>query len=108
MKTSDIPGHPLSKVWDNESQPAFDQKDQNRMAVMPDADQIKRDIKKVLKASGCKNASTIIVEADKHDILLKGIVNSWDLRAAIAHVAWSAPGVNKINDQIYIVEDKGE
>ena len=73
---------------------------------MPDTNQIKEDINKVLKAYQYKGASTIIVEADKHDILLKGIVDSWDLRAAIAHVAWSAPGVNKINDQIFIIDNK--
>ena len=76
------------------------------MDIMPDARQIKEDIIKVLKAYGCKDTSKVIVEIDKQDVTLRGIVNSWELRTAIGHVAWSARGVEKVNDQISIPGNK--
>ena len=71
----------------------------------PDSTVIADDIRKTLERRADLEARNIKIEIVGNKVILKGIAHSWDERAAAAHAAWSAPGVDMVDDQIEIEYD---
>jgi osmotically-inducible protein OsmY len=49
------------------------------------------------------DANRIHVEANGSEVILKGTVRSWIEREEAERVAWSAPGVTRVEDRIVVV-----
>lgn len=64
--------------------------------------EIKRKIQDAFRRSAEVDANRIIVEADEGVVTLKGTVRSWIEREEAERVAWSAPGVTNVVDQIVV------
>lgn len=71
----------------------------------PDSSVIADDIRKTLERRADLEASGIKVEVIGNKVILKGVAHSWEERTASAHAAWSAPGVDMVDDQIVIEYD---
>jgi osmotically-inducible protein OsmY len=65
-------------------------------------DEIKRKIQEAFKRSAELDANRIMVETNGGEVILKGTVRSWIEREEAERVAWSAPGVTKVVDQIIV------
>jgi osmotically-inducible protein OsmY len=65
-------------------------------------DDIKRKIQEAFKRSAEIDANRIIVETNGNEVILKGTVRSWVEREEAERVAWSAPGVVKVEDRIVV------
>jgi osmotically-inducible protein OsmY len=76
----------------------------NLIQVKPAAPptEIKRKIEDAFVRSAELDANRITVETDGSTIILKGTVRSWAERQEAERVAWSAPGVTKVINQIVI------
>jgi osmotically-inducible protein OsmY len=48
------------------------------------------------------DANRITVETNGGEVILKGAVRSWTEREEAERVAWSAPGVTRVVDQIIV------
>jgi osmotically-inducible protein OsmY len=64
--------------------------------------EIKRRIMDAFKRNAEVDASRIVVEAKGSEVVLKGTVRSWIEREEAERVAWSAPGVTKVEDRIVV------
>jgi osmotically-inducible protein OsmY len=65
-------------------------------------DEIKKKIQEAFKRSAELDANRIMVETNGGEVILKGTVRSWIEREEAERVAWSAPGVTKVVDQIIV------
>jgi osmotically-inducible protein OsmY len=65
-------------------------------------DEIKKKIQVAFKRSAELDANRIMVETNGGEVILKGTVRSWIEREEAERVAWSAPGVTKVVDQIIV------
>ena len=76
----------------------------NTIKLKPQArpSEIKRKIQDAFRRSAEVDANRIIVEADEGVVTLKGTVRSWIEREEAERVAWSAPGVTNVVDQIVV------
>jgi osmotically-inducible protein OsmY len=63
---------------------------------------IKRKIEDAVKRNARLRANTITVEAKGGEVILKGRVQSWAERQEIERIAWSAPGVTAVDNQIFV------
>jgi osmotically-inducible protein OsmY len=63
---------------------------------------IKRKIQDAFKRSAEVDANRITVEANGSEVILKGTVRSWIEREEAERVAWSAPGITKVEDRIVV------
>ncbi|MGY8676592.1 BON domain-containing protein [Bradyrhizobium sp. UFLA05-153] len=63
---------------------------------------IQRKIRDAFKRSAEVDAERITVEAKGSEVVLEGIVRSWIEREEAERVAWSAPGVTKVEDRIVV------
>ena len=63
---------------------------------------LKRKIQEAFKRSAEVDADRITVEANGSEVILKGTVRSWIEREEAERVAWSAPGVTKVEDRIVV------
>jgi osmotically-inducible protein OsmY len=63
---------------------------------------LKRKIQEAFKRSAEVDADRITVEASGSEVILKGTVRSWIEREEAERVAWSAPGVTKVEDRIVV------
>jgi osmotically-inducible protein OsmY len=63
---------------------------------------IKENIRKALERKADLEADNIRVETIGDRVVLKGSARSWNERKAIAHAAWSTPGVSLVEDKIVI------
>jgi osmotically-inducible protein OsmY len=64
--------------------------------------EIKRKIQEEFKRNAEIDANRITIEAKGGEVVLKGAVRSWVEREEAERVAWSAPGVMKVEDRIAI------
>jgi osmotically-inducible protein OsmY len=63
---------------------------------------IKRKIQEAFKRNAEVDGDRIVVEANGGEVILKGTVRSWVEREEAERVAWSAPGVTKVEDRIVV------
>jgi osmotically-inducible protein OsmY len=63
---------------------------------------IKRKIQEAFKRNAEVDANRIMVETNGSEVVLKGTVRSWVEREEAERVAWSAPGVTKVEDRIAV------
>ncbi|MDO8179965.1 MAG: BON domain-containing protein [Undibacterium sp.] len=77
----------------------------NNIVVKPKVSplEIKRKIEEALKRSAEIDANRIIVESHDGEVILKGSVHTWFERKEAERAAWSAPGVKKVDDKIFIL-----
>ena len=71
-----------------------------RPRVKPD--EIKRKIEDAFRRNAEVDANRIQVEGNGSEITLKGTVRSWIEREEAERVAWSAPGVTRVEDRIVV------
>jgi osmotically-inducible protein OsmY len=64
--------------------------------------EIKRKIQEAFKRNAELDANRIAVEAKGSEVILKGTVRSWAELAEAERVAWSAPGVIKVENRIVV------
>lgn len=64
--------------------------------------QVKQKIMDAFKRNAEVDANRITVEANGNEVVLKGTVRSWIEREEAERVAWSAPGVSKVDDRIVV------
>lgn len=76
----------------------------NTIQLKPQAQpsEVKNKIMEAFKRNAEVDANRIQVEANGGDVILKGSVRSWIEREEAERVAWSAPGVTKVDDRIVI------
>jgi osmotically-inducible protein OsmY len=76
----------------------------NLIQLKPSAgpSQIKKKIMDAFKRNAEVDANRIQVEANGGEVILKGAVRSWIEREEAERVAWSAPGVTKVDDRIVV------
>lgn len=76
----------------------------NFIEVKPRAepDEVKRRIEEAFKRNAEIDARRIVVETNGGEVILKGKVRSWAEREEAERVAWTAPGVTKVDDRIVV------
>jgi osmotically-inducible protein OsmY len=76
----------------------------NLIQLKPQAQpsEIKRKIQEAFRRNAEVDANRIVVETWGSEVVLKGTVRSWIEREEAERVAWSAPGVTKVEDQIIV------
>jgi osmotically-inducible protein OsmY len=79
----------------------------NSIVLKPRAQpsEIKRKIAEALKRNAELDANRITVEASDSKVVLKGTVRSWIEREEAERVAWSAPGITRVEDRIVVNPD---
>ena len=60
----------------------------------------KREIELALKRNSATNGEDIIVTADGHNITLRGFVHSWYQKDEAEKIAWNAPGVWIVDNEL--------
>jgi osmotically-inducible protein OsmY len=68
----------------------------------PDAGDVKESINKAFQRHAKLNAERLAVHTDNGTVGLSGTVTSRDERDAALEVAWSAPGVTRVDDHIVV------
>jgi osmotically-inducible protein OsmY len=63
---------------------------------------IQRRIQEAFKRNAGVDANRITVETNGSEVVLKGTVRSWIEREEAERVAWSAPGITKVEDRIVV------
>ena len=76
----------------------------NLISLKPRAEpsEIKKKIVDAFRRSAEVDGNRIAVEAHGSEVVLKGTVRSWIEREEAERVAWSAPGVTKVEDRIVV------
>lgn len=76
----------------------------NYVSLKPRAapSEIKRKIQDAFRRNAEVDANRIQVEIHGSEVVLKGAVRSWIEREEAERVAWSAPGVTKVTDEIVV------
>jgi osmotically-inducible protein OsmY len=64
--------------------------------------ELQHKIMEAFKRNAEVDANRITVEANGSEVILKGTVRSWIERQEAERVAWSAPGVTKVEDRIVV------
>jgi osmotically-inducible protein OsmY len=64
--------------------------------------ELQHKIMEAFKRNAEVDANRITVEANGSEVILKGTVRSWIERVEAERVAWSAPGVTKVEDRIVV------
>jgi osmotically-inducible protein OsmY len=64
--------------------------------------ELQHKIMEAFKRNAEVDANRITVEANGSEVILKGTVRSWIEREEAERVAWSAPGVTKVEDRIVV------
>ncbi len=77
----------------------------NLIVLQPRAEptEIKSKIMEAFKRNAELDANRIHIEANGSEVILKGTVRSWIEREEAERVAWSAPGVTRVEDRIVVV-----
>ncbi len=75
----------------------------NQVAVQPrDGQEIRASILDALRRNAVLEAHQVNVEVEGGKVILKGWVHSWMERRAIEKVAWAAPGVTSVEDDLVV------
>jgi osmotically-inducible protein OsmY len=76
----------------------------NVITVKPklEPSELQRKIMEAFKRNAEVDASRITVEANGSEVILKGTVRSWIEREEAERVAWSAPGITRVDDRIVV------
>jgi osmotically-inducible protein OsmY len=76
----------------------------NVITVKPKVEpsELQRKIMDAFKRNAEVDANRITVEANGSEVVLKGTVRSWIEREEAERVAWSAPGVTRVEDRIVV------
>ncbi|MBD0257033.1 MAG: BON domain-containing protein [Cytophagales bacterium] len=75
----------------------------NRIAVKPrTGQQIRASILEALRRNAVLEAHQVNVEVNGSRVILKGWVHSWMERRAIEKLAWAAPGVTSVEDDLVV------
>jgi osmotically-inducible protein OsmY len=76
----------------------------NLIGLKPRAEpsEIKKKITDAFRRNAEVDANRIQIEASGSEVILKGSVRSWIEREEAERVAWSAPGVTKVEDRIVV------
>jgi osmotically-inducible protein OsmY len=76
----------------------------NMIAVEPRAKpaEIQNKIQQAFRRNAEVDANRIVVETNGSEVILRGTVRSWLERHEAERVAWSAPGVKKVEDRIVV------
>jgi osmotically-inducible protein OsmY len=76
----------------------------NVITVKPKVEpsELQRKIMEAFKRNAEVDANRITVEANGSEVILKGTVRSWIEREEAERVAWSAPGITKVEDRIVV------
>jgi osmotically-inducible protein OsmY len=76
----------------------------NVITVKPmlESSELKRKIQEAFMRNAELDTNRITVEANGSEVILKGAVRSWIEREEAERVAWSAPGVTKVEDRIVV------
>ena len=73
-----------------------------KLRVRPQAADLARNIESALLRQAIREARQIQVAVDGNTVRLTGTVHSWHERAAAQGVAWSAPGVNAVVNELRV------
>jgi osmotically-inducible protein OsmY len=76
---------------------------QIEIKAAPSPADVKDRIVAAFRRNADLDASTITVSADNHTVRLGGKVHAWYERRIAERAAWSAPGVNRVEDNIMVV-----
>ncbi|MFG1841898.1 BON domain-containing protein [Micromonospora sp. NPDC049175] len=71
-----------------------------RPLAPPVADRLRRDVQRALART--IGGERVTVEVDGDTLVLAGVVRSWWERDQVERVAWSAPGVRVVHDQLLV------
>ena len=76
----------------------------NNITIMPETlDQIeKKDIESALKRNWSIDAKDIMVKASDHKVTLTGTVKSWYQKNEASQIAWKAPGVRMVDNELVV------
>jgi osmotically-inducible protein OsmY len=76
----------------------------NLIKLKPQAQpsEIKRKIQEAFTRNAELDANSVVVEANGSEVILKGTVRSWAELKEAERVAWSAPGVIKVENKIVV------
>ena len=76
----------------------------NVMSLKPKVEptDIQRRIQEAFKRNAEVDANRITVETHGSEVILKGTVRSWIEREEAERVAWSAPGITRVEDRIVV------
>ena len=76
----------------------------NVITVKPKVEpsELQRKIMEAFKRNAEVDANRITVEANGSEVILKGTVRSWIEREEAERVAWSAPGITRVEDRIVV------
>jgi osmotically-inducible protein OsmY len=76
----------------------------NVITVKPklEPSELQRKIMEAFKRNAEVDANRITVEANGSEVILKGTVRSWIEREEAERVAWSAPGITRVDDRIVV------
>lgn len=67
--------------------------------------ELKHEIRNALARTVETEGTKIDVDAQRGQVVLRGKARSWDRREAAEHVAWSAPGVTAVENEIVVEAD---
>jgi osmotically-inducible protein OsmY len=68
----------------------------------PDAEDVQKSIKKAFKRNAKLDAKNVEVKSSNGTVTLEGTVSSWPEHDEAVEVAWAAPGVRNVDDQLRV------
>ncbi|MEV4821124.1 BON domain-containing protein [Micromonospora sp. NPDC049274] len=71
-----------------------------RPSAPPAGERLRQDVRRALART--LGAERVTVEVDGDTLVLAGVVRSWWERDQVERVAWSAPGVREVHDQLLV------
>ncbi|MGW3894317.1 BON domain-containing protein [Micromonospora profundi] len=73
-----------------------------RPSTPTDGERLRQDVQRALARTLGAERVTVDVDVDGETLVLSGVVRSWWERDQVERVAWSAPGVRVVHDQLLV------